>query len=82
MGRAGLCSFAGAGIGFLAGFAIVWMTLGGQPASDLTAISMFVGCFLAGCGAISGAIIGRAEFRANRQPAREVGVQRGSEPAA
>jgi hypothetical protein len=69
MGRAWLCSLAGAGIGFLAGFAIVQMMLGAQPASDLTAITLFVGSFLAGCGAIAGAIIGRAEPFTKRQEA-------------
>ncbi len=58
MGRTLLCSLAGAGAGFLVGFAVVRMAAGAQPASDTGPISMFVGVFLAGTGAIAGAIIG------------------------
>jgi hypothetical protein len=58
MGRTLLCSLAGAGAGFLVGSAAVSITAGAQPASDTGAITLFVGCFLAGTGAIAGAIIG------------------------
>ena len=62
MGRTLLCSLAGAGAGFLVGFvvvlAVVRMTAGAQPASDTGPAIMFVGVFLAGTGAIAGAIIG------------------------
>ncbi len=58
MGRTLLCSLAGAGAGFLVGFATVSITAGAQPASDTGFIMLFVGCFLAGAGAIAGAIIG------------------------
>jgi len=54
-----LCSLAGAGAGFLVGFAAIqWMAAGAHPASDAGPISLFVGVFLAGAGAIAGAIIG------------------------
>ena len=58
MARALLYSLAGAGAGFLVGFVVVRMAAGAQPASDTGPISMFVGIFLAGTGAIAGAIIG------------------------
>jgi hypothetical protein len=76
MGRTLLCSLAGAGAGFLVGFAGVWMASGGQPASDTGALILFVGSFLAGTGAIAGAIIGGvadllAFFRRKDQAPRE-----------
>jgi hypothetical protein len=58
MGRTLLCSLVGAGAGFLAGMAGVWMMSGDSPTSDRGAIAFLVGIFLAGCGAIAGAIIG------------------------
>lgn len=58
MGRASLCSLAGAGAGFLVGFAAVSLAAGPQPPSDTGAILLFVGSFLAGTGAIAGAILG------------------------
>ena len=58
MSRTLLCSLAGAGVGFLVGFAGVSMTLGPQSASDAAAVILFFGSFLAGTGAIAGAIIG------------------------
>jgi hypothetical protein len=58
MGRTLVCSLAGAGVGFLVGYAGVSITAGPQPASDTGAIILFVGSFLAGTGAIAGAIIG------------------------
>jgi hypothetical protein len=58
MGRTMLGSLTGAVVGFLAGYAGVCITAGGQPASDTGAIILFVGSFLAGTGAIAGAIIG------------------------
>ena len=60
MGRTLLCSLAGVVAGFLVGFATArMMAMATAPeARDVTAISFFVGVFLAGCGAITGAIIG------------------------
>ena len=58
MGRTLLCSLAGAGVGFLVGFAAVHIAVGAEPARDTGAITLFVGVFLAGTGAIAGAIIG------------------------
>ena len=76
MGRTLLCSLAGAGTGFLVGFAAVRMAAGAQPAGDTGPISLFVGIFLAGAGAIAGAIIGgvadlREFFRRKDQAPRE-----------
>ncbi len=76
MGRTLLCSLAGAGAGFLVGFAAVLMAFGAQPARDTGAIALFVGIFLAGTGAIAGAIIGgvadlREFFRRKDQAPRE-----------
>lgn len=79
MGRTLLYPFAGAGIGFLVAFVIVRMMAGASPPSDTTAITLFVGTFLAGTGAIAGAIIGGVEFLKGRQQAREEQVQRESE---
>ena len=80
MGRTCLCSFAGAGIGFLAGLAIVGMMCGGSPSRDTAAITLFVGTFLAGCGAIAGAICGGvAEYLHRSDRAREARVERTSE---
>ena len=64
MGRTLLCSFAGAGVGFLVGYAGVSVTAGPQPTSDTGPMILFVGSFLAGTGAIAGAVIGGvAELR-------------------
>lgn len=76
MGRTLLCSLAGAGAGFLVGFAVVLVAAGRQPASDTGPAIMFVGVFLAGTGAIAGAIIGgvadlREFFRKKDQAPRE-----------
>ena len=58
MGRTLLCSLAGAGAGALVGCAVVRMAAGSQPASDTGPAMLFVAVFLAGAGAIAGAIIG------------------------
>lgn len=76
MDRTLLYSLAGAGAGFLVGFAVVSITAGAQPAGDTGPIIMFVGSFLAGTGAIAGAIIGgvadlREFFRRKDQAPRE-----------
>ena len=71
--------FAGAGIGFLTAFVIVRIRAGASPPSDTTAITLFLGTFLAGTGAIAGAIIGAVVFFQRRQQAREEEVQRESE---
>jgi hypothetical protein len=76
MVRTLLCSLAGAGAGFLVGFAAVSMTLGAQSSRDIVAVMLFVSIFLAGTGAIAGAIIGgvadlRAFFTRKDQAPRE-----------
>jgi hypothetical protein len=76
MGRTMLCSLAGAGIGFLAGYVGVMIAAGGQSGSDTGAVTLFVGSFLAGTGAIAGAIIGgvadlREFFKRKDQGSRE-----------
>jgi hypothetical protein len=77
MERAWLYSVAGAGIGFLAACVIVRMMAGESPPSDTTAITLFVGTFLAGAGAIAGAISGGvAEFLTRTEQAREAEGQR------
>jgi hypothetical protein len=76
MGRTLLYPFAGAGIGFLAAFVIVRMMAGASSPSEATAITVFVGTFLAGTGAIAGAIIGAAECVRRRPQAREAPAQR------
>lgn len=59
MGRTLRCSLAGAGVGFLVGFGAVCMMMpAAQPASDTGSVLLFVGSFLAGTGAIAGAVIG------------------------
>ena len=58
MGRTLLCSLAGVGAGFLAGLVVVHLAAGTQPPSDTGPAAFFVGVFLAGAGAIAGAIIG------------------------
>jgi hypothetical protein len=78
MGRTLLCSLAGAGAGFLAGFVVVGLAAGAQPASDTGPATLIVGVFLAGTGSIAGAIIGgvadlRELFRSKDQA--QSGVQ-------
>ncbi len=80
MGRTCLYSFAGAGIGFLGAFVIVRMMAGASPPSENTAITLFVGTFLAGTGAIAGAITGGvAEFVKRTEQAKQAQVKRESE---
>jgi hypothetical protein len=80
MERTWLYSFAGAGIGFLVGSVLVQMMAGGASPSETTAITLFVGTFLAGTGAIAGAITGGvAESVKRTEQAREAQGQRGSE---
>jgi hypothetical protein len=76
MGRTLLCSLGGAGAGLPVGLAVVRMAAGAQPASDTAPVIIFVGIFLAGTGAIAGAIIGDvadllAFFRRKDQARRE-----------
>jgi hypothetical protein len=79
MGRTGLCSIGGASIGFLVGAMLVRMMAGPEPASDTAAITLFVGTFLAGTGAIAGAITGGvAECSKRTKQAREAQAQRES----
>lgn len=58
MGHTWVYSLAGAGVGFLVGFAGVWMMALATRPGDAFAVALFVGVFLAGSGAIAGAIIG------------------------
>jgi hypothetical protein len=60
MVRTWLYPVAGAGVGFLVGLLLVQMMAGGQPASDTVAVTLFVGVFLAGAGAVAGALTGGA----------------------
>jgi branched-subunit amino acid ABC-type transport system permease component len=56
-----LYSFAGAGVGFLAGLLLILLlsrTTGPQPPSDTGPAALFVGVFLAGAGAVAGAVVG------------------------
>jgi hypothetical protein len=77
MGFTWLYSLAGAVIGFLAGSILVQMMVGVSPPSDTSAITLFVGTFLAGTGAIAGAIIGAAVESSKRtERAGEAHVQR------
>jgi hypothetical protein len=79
MERALLFPFAGAGIGFLVAVAIVRIMAGPSPSSDTTAITLFVGTFLAGSGTIAGAILGAVEFCKRREPSRESQIHGESE---
>ena len=76
MKRTWLCSLAGAGAGFLVGFVAVSIAAGAEPRSDTGAIILFVGSFLAGCGAIAGAIIGGVA------DLRELGKRKNQTPSA
>jgi hypothetical protein len=58
MSRSFVGSLTGAGIGLLLGFVGVGVASGGESARDTGAIVLFVGSFLAGAGAIAGAVIG------------------------
>ena len=79
MGRTGLYSIAGASIGFLVGTVLVQM-LAGASAKETTAVTLFVGSFLAGTGAIAGAITGAvAEFSRRTKQARQAHAQRESD---
>lgn len=58
MSRTLFSSIAGAGVGFLVACLGVLITLGTEPTRDAGAIILFLGSFLAGAGAIAGAVIG------------------------
>ena len=79
MGRMLLYPIAGAAIGFLVGVVLVQMMAGAASPSETTAITLFVGAFLAGTGAIAGAISGAVYFFKRREEARHAQGQRGSE---
>jgi hypothetical protein len=84
MGRTLLCSLGGTVAGFLVGFAAVHIAAGEQPHSDAGPMAFFVGIFLAGSGAIAGAIIGgvadlREFFARKEQASREARDRRESE---
>lgn len=75
------CSLVGAGAGFLAGVLGISVVLGivGGYHSDTFAVSVFVGAFLAGAGAIAGAVMGGVAdllgyFRRKDQALREAEV--------
>lgn len=75
-----LFPLAGASLGYLGAMVIVPLMLGTQPASDRNAITLFVGTFLAGTGAIAGALSGgAAESFKNRQRASDANAPRESE---
>ena len=77
MVRTALSSFAGAGIGFVAALVIVGVMAGPSPARDTAAITLFVGTFLAGTGAIAGAIVGGvAEYFDRTERMRQARVRR------
>jgi len=76
MSRTLLCSLAGAGAGFLVGFAVIPMAAGAQPGSDTRFVGVCLGVFLAGTGAIACAVVGGvadllAFFRRKEQVQRE-----------
>jgi hypothetical protein len=58
MGRTLVSSLAGAVVGFLIGMVLVVVMSGSPPARDTAGIALLVGVFLAGSGAVAGAIIG------------------------
>jgi len=58
MSRTFVCSIAGAVVGFLAGYVGVIIVSGGQAGSDTAGLTLVLGSFLAGAGAIAGAVIG------------------------
>jgi hypothetical protein len=58
MSRTLVCSLAGAGVGLLVGCVGVIIASGAQAGSDTAAVTLFVGSFLAGTGAIAGAVVG------------------------
>jgi hypothetical protein len=72
MGRTLIYPVAGAVIGFLAAFAIVPMMAGESSARDTNAIILFVGTFLAGTGAIAGAIVGAVAYSMSKQQPKDV----------
>jgi hypothetical protein len=75
-----LFPFAGAALGFLGALVLVPVLLGTEPARDRNAITLFVGTFLAGSGAIAGAISGAAaESFTSRQRASDASAPRESE---
>lgn len=65
MSRLLIYPFAGAACGALA--AMIVVPLVGGANSDIAAITLFVGTFLAGAGAIAGAVIAGAEVLAAQQ---------------
>lgn len=79
MGRMLLYPFVGAGIGFLAAVLIIQIMLGASPPRDTLAITMFAGIFLAGCGAIAGAIVGGVESSKRSRQATDTPWQRESD---
>lgn len=58
MERTWLSSFAGAGVGFLVGAVLVQLMARGYPDRDTTGMTLIVGVFLAGAGAVAGALVG------------------------
>jgi hypothetical protein len=73
-----LCASAGAGVGFLAGFLLVLVAATSAGATgDISAAAIFLGGFLAGAGAVVGALIGGvaellAYFRIRDEVARQI----------
>jgi hypothetical protein len=88
MARTLRCSLAGAGVGFLLGLVLVILlcgTVGGPDrARDIVTATVFFGAFLAGPGAIAGAVIGGvadllAYFKRRDELLRHAQAQRDSE---
>jgi hypothetical protein len=65
-----LYPLAGAALGFLTALILVTVMVGGASPGETAAITLFVGAFLAGCGAIAGAILGGLASLKRRQEAR------------
>lgn len=58
MSRAFFGSLAGVAVGSFLGVVGVIIASGGETARDTAAVTLFVGSFLAGAGAITGAVVG------------------------
>ena len=52
------CSLAGGVVGFMAGIVLVMIASGGEWARDTAFMILVIGAFLAGTGAVAGAVIG------------------------
>jgi hypothetical protein len=86
MKRTLFCSFVGAGIGVLAAIVFGSMTGALSSRDGGALIILFIGTFLAGIGAIAGAIIGGVAelmtFLREKEQTRESQVHSGMRPGA